>query len=544
MINNIEKAGIASAFFIITTWHLNCKSKFPQKQSQMIKHFATLGLIYALVTNLFYSQNQINVTVDGLGADTVYLANYYGSKLFYNDTTVANSNGSFSFNGKKYDQCGKYAIVLPGPVFFDFMLVEEPMEFHTSIVNPQGDMQVVKSEENKVFYDYLRFINSLRQERAPHDGVLSNEMSSEEAKSKARDALSQMTSKVVERQDELINHPKEYLFGKYLKMMKEIEIPATPSNIEDEALWKYMYYRNHYWDNVDLSDPRLVRDNSFHNLLDRYWSKVLPPDPDTLIVESNKLLSQLEGNYEMFKYCLHHMTFESESSKVMCMDKVFYSLVNKYYKTGRADWINEDQLKKIIERADELRYSLCGEVAHNVTLPGLDLTTWYSLHDIKSKYTLLTIWESTCGHCKKELPILQKLYEEWHKKGLEIYAIGNDFESEPWQEYLEDSKYKDWIHVSDNPFINNQDSALALIYSGTTDLLSLNFRTTFDVFSTPKLFLLDSEKRIIAKQLGALQVAEIIYRKEGVEYPGDEYFLSAEEIEKRKKKAEKEATNE
>ena len=98
--------------------------------------------------------------------------------------------------------------------------------------------------------------------------------------------------------------------------------------------------------------------------------------------------------------------------------------------------------------------------------------------------------------------------------------------------------------MSDNPFINNQDSALALIYSGTTDLLSLNFRTTFDVFSTPKLFLLDSEKKIIAKQLGALQVAEIIYRKEGVEYPGDEYFLSAEEIEKRKKKAEKEAEKE
>ena len=65
------------------------------------------------------------------------------------------------------------------------------------------------------------------------------------------------------------------------------------------------------------------------------------------------------------------------------MDKVFYSLVNKYYKTGRADWINEDQLKKIIERADELRY-FYGQVAHNVTLPGLDLTTWYSLHDIEA----------------------------------------------------------------------------------------------------------------------------------------------------------------
>ena len=85
---------------------------------------------------------------------------------------------------------------------------------------------------------------------------------------------------------------------------------------------------------------------------------------------------------------------------------------------------------------------------------------------------------------------------------------------------------------------------MALIYSRTTDLLSLNFRTTFDVFSTPKLFLLDSDKKIIAKQLSALQVAQILYRNEGLEYPGDEYFLSAEEIKRRKIKAEKEVNNE
>ena len=85
---------------------------------------------------------------------------------------------------------------------------------------------------------------------------------------------------------------------------------------------------------------------------------------------------------------------------------------------------------------------------------------------------------------------------------------------------------------------------MALIYSGTTDILSLNFRTTFDVFSTPKLFLLDSEKRILAKQLGAIQVAEMIYRLEKEEFPGENYFLTEEEIEKRRKKAEKEKAKE
>ena len=33
-------------------------------------------------------QNSLVVHVDGLSEDTVYLAHYYGAKLFYNDTAV------------------------------------------------------------------------------------------------------------------------------------------------------------------------------------------------------------------------------------------------------------------------------------------------------------------------------------------------------------------------------------------------------------------------------------------------------------------------
>lgn len=111
------------------------------------------------------------------------------------------------------------------------------------------------------------------------------------------------------------------------------------------------------------------------------------------------------------------------------------------------------------------------------------------------------------------MPKLQALYEEWHSKGLEIYAIGNDFEPEPWLKFLREKDISDWIHVSDNPLINAADSATALIMAGTTTLQSLNFRTTFDVFATPKMFLLDKDKRVIAKQVGAEQIGEILARE-------------------------------
>ena len=104
-------------------------------------------------TVLCQTPYNVEVTVTGLSNDTVYLANYYGSKLYYSDTTVTDAQGHFSFKGKAYNECGKYAVVLPGPVFFDIMLVNEPMEFRTTKSNPQGDMVVMKSDENIVFYD-------------------------------------------------------------------------------------------------------------------------------------------------------------------------------------------------------------------------------------------------------------------------------------------------------------------------------------------------------------------------------------------------------
>lgn len=483
---------------------------------------AIFFISFAFTNNAYSQDYQVKVKVRGLSNDTVYLANYYGAKLFYNDTTVSNANGEFTFSGKSYDECGKYAVVMPNQVFFDFMMVTEPMEFETSYRNPSVDMKVIKSAENKVFFDYMKFIQQKRTLRAPIDAVLRDSSATADQVEKAKSDLKTLSISVLDEQNSLIEGG--YLFGKYLKMMKDIKIPEAPENIEGKDMWEYQWYRKHYWDNTDLNDPRIVRDGSFHKILDKYWNRVLPPDVDTIYTEAINLLDRVEHNYQVFKYALHYMTFESESSKVMCMDKVFVNLVHKYYSGGKVDWLTDEQLSNMTNRADELMYTICGEMVPDITLPGVDQTSWKSLHAIDSKYTLLTFWESTCGHCKKELPVIQKIYEEWNDKGLEIYAVGNDFETEPWLEYLNNSEYKDWIHVSDNPQINAQDSAMALIYGGVTDILSLNFRTTFDIYATPKLFLLDEDKSIIAKQIGASQLAEILHRLEETEYPGDDFY--------------------
>jgi hypothetical protein len=59
-----------------------------------------------------------------------------------------------------------------------------------------------------------------------------------------------------------------------------------------------------------------------------------------------------------------------------------------------------------------------------------------------------------------------------------------------------------------------QDSATKLIYGGITTLQSLNFHQYWDVNSTPKVYLMDKDKKIIAKSLGAEQLEDLLNRLE------------------------------
>ena len=45
---------------------------------------------------------------------------------------------------------------------------------------------------------------------------------------------------------------------------------------------------------------------------------------------------------------------------------------------------------------------------------------------------------------------------------------------------------------------------------------SLNFRDTYDIFSTPQVYLLDNDKKILAKKLSAEQLDDIISDKLGL----------------------------
>lgn len=476
-------------------------------------------LFFALLVSgqLVHAQSKYTISghVEGLKDTVLYLANYYGSKLYYNDTTQIDSKGNFSFPGKPFKECGKYSIVTPATTRFDIIVDEENIVIDFTVDCSIDGIKIKESKNNKIFYDYVRYINEKIKLRNPIEVALKDSTKTEEEKEPFRKQLKDLNDEVVLYQKEMISKNPNLLVSKLVKMGMDIEVPDAPSELSDDEKkrWSYYYYRAHYWDNVDLADPRLIRDQSYHKVLEKFITQTLPQVPDTMITELESVLDRVgKANEDGFKYIVHQFTYNFEVAKIMCMDEGFVYMVDNYYAKGLCPWVKEEKIKDMKEAADKKRHCLCGEIGPNIILPDSN-GVWQSMYDVKSKYTLVVIWEATCGHCKKELPKLNDLYKKWKDKGLEVYGVHNNLEVDKWKKFLSDNKIE-FMNVSRNQFIMNQDSATKLVYGGVTDLKSLNFHQYWDVTSTPKVYLLDKDHKVIAKSLGSEQLDQLLDKLE------------------------------
>jgi peroxiredoxin len=67
-----------------------------------------------------------------------------------------------------------------------------------------------------------------------------------------------------------------------------------------------------------------------------------------------------------------------------------------------------------------------GQPAPDFTLKDIDGKAW-KLSDLKGKkIVLIDFWATWCNICKREMPILQKVYQEYKPKGVEFFGIALD----------------------------------------------------------------------------------------------------------------------
>ena len=487
--------------------------------TSMIRNIFTTSLLLAFSLSISAQGYKYKFNVEGVKDTLIYLAKYYGKKQYYEDTAKVDSKGNFVFEGEEMLPGGIYLMVMPDKASY-FELAVSGTETEFEIRTKKSDLlqsaQATGSPENEAFYEYQRFIS---EKGVKADGLNTNikaakEAGNEKEAKRYQDELQKINSEVQAFKKEFIAKHLDKLITKVLLASEDPVIPEDLKSIGDETLdqAKLRWYKDNYFNDFDFSDDRLLRSPVFHRKLDYYMQKLVIQIPDSIIKEAEEIIAKTKGNKETFKYVVHYVTNTYEKSKLMGMDAIFVHMAKKYYMTGQAYWMDSTKIAKVEERAKALEPLLLGKVAPNIILPDTngENGTWHNLHQIPAKFTVLYFWDSGCGHCKKATPKLVKWFNELDKnRSIAIFAVGTELENGDWKKFIKKNGLN-FINVSDTPEINKN----AAKYINKTTLASLNFRNTYDIYSTPVVYILDQNKEIIAKKLGVEQIGDFIDRYE------------------------------
>lgn len=475
------------------------------------------SIILLIVAGTVAAQGyNLKFKITGAENDTIYLANYFGKQLYYKDTAYSDAEGKFAFEGNQALLGGTYAVICPGPVYFDIIVNESEIDLETDTTNFVGNMKVKNSKENTIFFEYIKFIGNQRAQAGPLQEQYKACQEGENADcSELLDQITAIDIAVKDYQKKLVEQYDGTLIAKIINMQVDPEVPKDL--IENDSL-RYLWGLEHYFDNIDLTDDRLVQSHIFHNKMDYFMNKMLIQNPDTICAVASRLINGVPETSDMFRYLVHTFMNNFNSSKIMGMDKVFVCMGAKYYCTGKAHWMTEEKISEICDRVTELSPTLIGEPAMNLTLLDTTNQVYRSLYAIESDWVLILIWDPHCGHCKEEMPHYIELYNEWKDKGLEVYSINNALDAEEdWKKYIRENDLQ-WINVHDVQ--DMRDNPGNYIGPGKSDINSINFRKYYDVFSTPKVFLLDgSDFTIIAKQFSAESLSNILENEYATKYP-------------------------
>ena len=433
---------------------------------------------------------KLNFKVDGWHDTTVYLGNHYGESILIKDTAFVGKNGSFKFGGTRLKDHGVYfiAMVKDGKAHKQFdILIAEDQQFSmtTQADDVLQSMVVTGSDENSLFYKNAKHQTNELKHAAPLETILKDTTSSVQDKEAARAKLNKIRDELIASQDKLIDQNPNSLTSKIIKAYRPVKIPDAPKTSDGriDSTFQFKWYKHHFFDNFDLAEPGLVclPDPLYKRKIDEYLDKLTVPTPDSVFEAARRIINAAQTNREAYKYAAWICLRKYQQPAIMGLDEVYVKLFDTYYASGKMNfWVTANTLKALKDQADRIRKSLIGHIGPDLVMQDASLKP-QALYALENKYTILYIFDPDCGHCREETPKLVSLYNQ-KKWDIGVYAVSADSSMQKMRSYVKEMSMK-WTTVNSHRTYTKY------------------YQDLYDAILTPSLFVLDKNKRIIAKHL-------------------------------------------
>ena len=436
-----------------------------------------------------------------------YLASHYGKYQTLLDSVKGTNDGKLVFKkDQKYVE-GIYMLATPDKkIELEFMM-DANQKFSIQVTNPTDKIVAIS---NSILNQDFNVFNSFFKTKM--EGMKALEKNLADKKTKQDSAiviqdLKKIQSEINLYKNNYIQANPENTLALLFRMSQPID-NFSNKPAEEKLATKtdsIAYLKKHFFDGINFKDNRLLRNPFLENRITTYFNTFVPVTPEAVTAEINQILNQTDlPNGDVFKYLSLHFIYLYAEPKIMGMDRVFINIYNTYFKNKEYPWLQLKQKEFFKFKVASIKDNLVGDKGRNLFMLTQDQKR-IDLYDIKAKYTIVAFWDPTCGHCATEIPKMHQLYEtEWKQKGVVVFAVNNNTnEMVKWKEFIEKEKLSDWTNVYPAPVV-----------TGNYTKEDVDFQTLYNVRQTPVIYLLDQDKKIIAKKVGPENYTKIIEQLE------------------------------
>lgn len=432
-----------------------------------------------LISSISYAQHTIKGSMSPkIETDWLILYKLEGTKqVFINNTTIKTDSiiisdakqavSSFEIKLPASAKAGTYRATykLEGAGFVDFVYNKEDVSFIFNPEYPKQSIAFLASSENKLYSDYITDITKVQQKLdSIQIAVLQN--SDLDLKEDYQNTL----KKVDSVQTNYRNLAQDKYIAPFVKASARSnpkEILSTPNDYLDNI-------KNSYFNRLDFTEKALVNSSFLTNRILDYIFYINYSEDEAeqqvLYKKSIEIVLSKIKNINYKRDIIEFLIEQFEASKNLNI--IDYLFEEQYGKLPLNLQNNQFKEEKKVLFATEV-----GRIAPDFSWQekgrNLKLST---LND--SENYVLVFWSTSCSHCLKEIPELYGYMKTRTKMKVIAFALEKD--AYVWETYT-NSNLNGWHNVLG---LNKWQNKTA---------------RTYNINATPTYFVLDKNKKIIAK---------------------------------------------
>ena len=444
--------------------------------------FLTLILFFLLGSSTSLPQ-KINIMVENLHSEKAILYSLSGEIQTFVDSLSTVSKGLFQFNLSQ-QHSGFYRLSFDNNRRVDFIYDNEDIEIETDANNILDSLEIIKSESNKIYYDFIKLNKNYQTKSELLQLILVRYPIEDGYYQTTKEKLNQVKEEYLYFVNVTAQINPNSFIARYVRTAQlpvvEVEVPF------DEQL---LYLKTHSLDNVNFNDDGLIYSDAFTNKSIEYLTYYRNPQLPLELLEKefmaavDTILNKAKANEIVYTHIVEYLL---DGFKKFGFDNVLNYIVENY--VIKDDICLDQKLTSALDRRiQQSRNFKVGSTLPNIVLPD-SADSILELDTIDADQILIIFYASWCPHCQTLLPEIYDVYKKQKEKKFEVLAVSIDTSRTDWLNFIR-SNSLNWLNVSD---LNGWDGSAAIDYY---------------LYATPTIFLINKERKIL---LASPSVKELV----------------------------------